>query len=414
MTIDPGAHLDELLESGRFEEAAALLGQLIVHDPTAGELYSMRALVLRAIDRLDEALQAANNGVAASPDSAYALWALGAVLDDLDRPRDAEQAARRALELDPTNADACALLARCLISRRKLHEAIAAADAGLAADPGHEACLGLRALALRFTEAGDDFESAVGSLLDLYPTSGFARAGLGWAALDRGAADEARVHFEQALVLDPTAEWAREGLIEATKASNPLYRRSLRFFLWFGRLSPRLRWGIVIGGIVGYGYLSDAVAANPGLAPIAYPLMAAWIGFILLSWTVEPLSDFVLTLDEEGRKLVTPERRVAARWVTGTLATAVALGALGLATGLERIGLSAMAAGFLVIPMSAVFRCAKGRPRRTMTAFTVAVGLLWAIGLVGPAQWAGIASGWAILGSVLGSWVGAFLASRNP
>jgi tetratricopeptide (TPR) repeat protein len=411
---DPGTYLDELLEDGRYEEAAVFLGQLVAHDPTAGDVYSMRALVLRVLERHDEALQAANNGVAAAPTSSFAVWALGAVLDDLGRTRDAERAARRALELDPTNADAHALLARCLIARRKLSEAVAAAEAGLDFDPGHEPCLGLRALALRWSDAGEEFAEAVDSLLQLYPASGFARTGLGWAALDRGAADEAREHFQQALALDPTAGWARDGLIEATKASNPLYRNTLRFFLWFGRLSPRTRWGIIIGGILGYNYLYGAVEANPGLRVVAYPLMALWAAFILLSWTVEPLSDFVLGLDDEGRRLVTPERRLAARWVTGTLAAAVALGGLGLATGLERVGLSALAAGFLVIPMSGVFHCASGWPRKAMGGYTGLLGVLWLSGLLGPENWSDIASGWTILGSVLGSWVGAFLSSRTP
>ena len=413
MWIDPGTYLDELLDDGRYDEAAAFLGRLVAHDPTAGDLYSLRALVLRVLDRNDEALQAANNGVAASPESSFAVWVLGAVLDDLGRTKDAERVVRRAIELDPKNADAYALLAHCLISRKKLAEGIAAAEAGIEADPGHEACLGLRAVALRWSETGEEFAEAVDSLLRQYPTSGFARTGMGWAALDRGAADEARVHFEQALTLDPTSGWARDGLIEATKASNRFYRTTLRFFLWFGRLSPRTRWGIIIGGILGYNFLNGAVEANPTLKIVAYPMMALWVAFILLSWTVEPLSDFVLSLDDEGRRLVTPERKTAAWWVTGTLATALSLGGLGLATGLERIGWSAMAAGFLVIPMSAVFHCSKGWPRKAMTGYTALISLIWITGLLGTADWSAVASGWTILGGVLGSWVGAFLSSRS-
>ena len=399
MSVDPGTHLDELLEDGRFEEAAAFLGRLVADDPTAGDLYSLRALVLRVLERHDEALQAANNGVAASPESSFAVWALGAVLNDLGRTRDAERAARRALELDPTNADAHALLAHCLILRRKLSEAVAVAESGLETQPGHEACLGLRAAALRWSETGDEFEQAVGSLLELYPTSGFARTGLGWAALDRGRVDEARVHFEQALALDPTAGWARDGLIEARKASNPIYRHILRFFLWFSRLSPRLRWGIVIGGILVFNYLNLSVTANPSLRFVAYPFMALWMGFVLLSWTVEPLSDFVLTLDDEGHRLVTHERKVAARWVTGTLGTAVALAGLGVATGLERVLFSAMTAGFMVIPVGAVFQCPEGRPRKMMATYTGALGVLWLSGLIGPAGWFDVAFWYTLPGA---------------
>jgi hypothetical protein len=48
-----------------------------------------------------------------------------------------------------------------------------------------------------------------------------------------------------------------------------------------------------------------------------------------------------------------------------------------------------------------------------MTLYTGVLSALWLSGLLGPTAWSGIASGWTVLGSVLGSWVGTFLSSRS-
>ncbi|MDB5311521.1 MAG: tetratricopeptide repeat protein [Gemmataceae bacterium] len=46
----------------------------------------------------------------------------------------------------------------------------------------------------------------------------------GWALLHARQPAEALTHFREALRLDPTNEWARDGLIEALKARYWVYR----------------------------------------------------------------------------------------------------------------------------------------------------------------------------------------------
>lgn len=413
MWVDPDVYLRELLEDGEYEEAAAFLGHIAEEDPGNGDVRALWAICLRALDQEDEALARVTEALTVDPRSPYVHWVHGALLEDRKRYAEAEKAARTALELEPGYLLAHVLLAQTFIGRGKWREALEAAEAALAIDPEEESAQTLRALALRYTEGGEEWSEAVASLLDRYPTSGWARTGLGWSALETGDADAARQHFEQAIALDPTSEWARAGLIEATKASNPVYRQILRFFLAFGRMSGRTRWGIILGGILAYRYLNGWVRENPDLALLAYPVMAAWVAFILLSWTVGPLSDFVLTMDPEGRRLVSPQRKTAGYWVAGTVGSALFLGGLAWITGVERVAVSALAAAFLVIPMSAVFQCEAGWPRKVMAAYTGVLVVALVAGLLGPGEISGVAMGLAIVGSVLGSWVGVFLSSRT-
>ena len=413
MWVDPATLFDELVADGRFEEADQLLHEILTHEPSNGDLLALRALVRAALEDHDGALAMAGRAVTLSRHSSFAHWVYGAQLEHDGQFEEAERAARRALELDPENVDAVALVAQCAIRDERFAEAVAAAERGLEIDPGHEACLGLRAFALRFTERGRGTGDAFSSLMAAYPMSGFGRAGLGWSSLDRGHVDEAREHFEQALALDPTADWAREGLIEATKAKNPVYRRILRLFLWFGRVDSRTRWSIILGGILGYQLLSGLVDAVPIAALVALPLMLGWIGFILLSWTWRMLSDFVLMMDVEGRKLVTKERRTAAIWVGSTAFAAFFMGWFALIGGGGRLGFGALVTAFLLIPLSGVFNTPVGWPRRSMTIYTVGVAAMILVGLVGPEAWSDASLGASLWGSVLGSWLGSWLATRR-
>ncbi len=306
------------------------------------------------------------------------------------------------------------LLAHVHFGRGRWPEAIAAADAGLAVDPADEGCQALRIVALRNRDGSNRWASSLGSLLKRFPASSWVRTGQGWAALEGGAATDAVTHFEQALTLDPTSEWARSGLIEATKAQNAIYRIILRFFLWFDRLPTRLRWGIIAAGLILFAALRDATQADPSLAPVTYPLMASWVGFVLLSWTVRPLSDFVLWLDVSTRPLIRGARRQAAHWVAGTMGSALSMAAVAAITRSERAGVVALGAAALIVPMSAVFHCPAGRPRRAMAWFTAVAAMPIVVAAVPGVSIAGYLVGASVIMSVVGSWVGNFLATTRP
>ena len=304
-------------------------------------------------------------------------------------------------------------MAQVLAGLNRWHEALDHAERGLALDPTDEVCSNLRALAIRQTQDADVAAEELQRLATQYAPSEWLRELQGWTALQRGAPVEAQQHFEQALEFNPTSEYARVGMAEAVKAENPIYRRVLQFFLWMDRLPTRTRWFVILAGIFAYRRLADVVEARPTWGVIAYPLMALWVGFILLSWTSEPLSNFVLSRTVRGKPLVRGEKLLGANLVAGLLGAAIALGLASAVTGIGFFAAAAFVAGFQIIPTGAVFQCPRGWPQTTMAIYAGITAFCGLVGIFAPADIASIAFGVFILLAVLGSWIGAFLGSRQ-
>ena len=98
-----------------------------------------------------------------------------------------------------------------------------------------------------------------------------------WTRLRAGGYREARQDFEQALALDPTLPWAREGLVFALKARSPVYGLLLRFFHWSGNFTPRTRNLMALGAVLAYSVLRRQGEAYPALKPVIIPLLAAYL-----------------------------------------------------------------------------------------------------------------------------------------
>jgi len=406
--------LEDLLDDARFGEAEEVLAALIDEEPDDSWARSLRALCLVELGRRDEALAEARTAVALDAKSSFSLWTLGSILCERRQLDDAMAIARRGVELHPQEPHFRGLMAHIHALRGEWKATRAAAEVGLQLDPDDEVCRNLLTLSLRGTDSDEQWSAAIDDLVQRYPASSWARAGKGWRLLEIGKAGDARENFEQALALDPTSEWARHGLIEAIKAQSPVYAAILRVFLWLDRLPSRTRWLIILGGIAGFRVLRMAVQAEPQLAIAAYPLMAAWLLFILASWISEPLSDFVLSRMTVGKRLIRGDRLFAANLVTGTIVCAAATGVAWAVTGIERVGETALAFALLVLPVSAIFKCEPGWPRRTMMWYAGTAALACVAVLVAPARIADAAFVAVITMAVLGTWLGAFLAGRVP
>lgn len=406
--------LEDLLEDARFEEAQALLARVVEMAPEDSWARSMRALCFVELRRSDEALAEARMAVAVDGESPFALWTLGSILCDRRQLDDALVIARRGIELDPQAPYLRGLIAQIHALRGDWKAARAAAETGLQLDPDDEVCSNLLALSMRGTDTSEQWAAAIDDLVVRYPASGWARAGKGWHLLEVGRARDARENFEQALALDPTSEWARHGLIESIKAQSSVYAALLRLFLWLDRLPPRIRWSIFLGGIFAFRVLRTATSARPDIAVVTYPLMAVWVMFVLSTWIAEPLSDFILSRTRNGRCLVRGDQRLAADLVAASIGSAITAAIAWAITGADRAGEAAFVLAVLVLPVSAVFKCEPGWPRKVMAAYTTVVFLACIAVIVAPADIADTAFVTAIVMAVLGTWIGAFLAGRIP
>lgn len=415
MIFDLRDHILVLIEEGDFAEAVRRLDQLVAEEPDDAGAFAIRALCLARLERLRDAEASASRATLLDPDTAFHHRVLAQVLVERAEFRRALAAAREAAALEPDEPDHHVLVARVEAGQGRWEAALRTVEHALALDPEHGDGLRLRALVLQVRGRADEADSAFLNALIRDPGDAFAYAGRGWSMLRSGGdARDAAAHFQQALHIQPDSEWAREGLVAALKARNPVYRQLLRFFLWMGSLSPRTRMLVVFGGLFGYNALRRTAAENPALAPAIWPVLALWIAFVLLSWTADPLFDSLLRLDPVGRAALTPDRRRASTLVLATLAAALALACASLATGAPRLELAAFVFGFLVLPVAGTFRCEPGWPRRTMAALASLIALLGAGVLAAPEAAAEVLGGAALLLTVASTWINSWLATVTP
>jgi tetratricopeptide (TPR) repeat protein len=386
-----------LYHQGRYAEA---IGELQLQ-LAAGEnflTHSLLALCFAQQEKFSEATEHAHRAISLAPDQSFGHYALAQVLLFRNRFDEAQAAIEEALRLEPFDADYFAVLGSLHLRQNRWREALAAADQGLAIEPEHGLLTNLRAQAL--VKLGDRAAAAatIDQALARRPDDPYTHANQGWTLLHEGQPYKALEHFREALRLNPELEWARQGIVESLKARNFLYRWMLGYFLWMARLHPQVRMGLVMGAFVANMVIRQMADQSPALAPILWPLLYAYFGFVLLSWLSYPLFNLLLRIDRFGRHALSSDQRSGANvlaicvvlfLLAAGRSIAARLGWPGptAAKHLELIDFSAQMFALLALPASAIFICEAGWPRHTMTAITAvlaAATLLFAVAVSFP------------------------------
>ena len=411
---------------GRHDMVEKELRQVLAQNPENAFALALLAISLAELERRDEAEASAREAIGKGPDLPFAHYAMARVMMERQRPDDAAAAIAEAIRLEPDAADYHATNAAIQFQKEQWQAALQAAETGLQTDPEHVGCNNLRAMALvklgRKSEAGASLDTT----LSREPENSITHANKGWTLLEQGRRKEALVHFKESLRLEPGGEWAREGLIEALKAGNPIYAIVLRYFLWMRKLSPRARWSIVIGGFLGSRILSGMSASNPDLAPWILPVRALYISFALLTWLAVPIFNLFLFVHPLGRYALDKRQRLQATLVGACLAAALLLAVAALQPAFKDDDmLAAMIMGLMAIPVSAVFACPEGWPRNTMAAIAGVLALVGCtatalLALVHPVPKSDLEAIAALLGTgffigvFISMWVANYLVSQRP
>ncbi|WP_437204563.1 tetratricopeptide repeat protein [Planctomicrobium sp. SH664] len=381
------AHL--LLTQGRFQMAEGELRRALASDSQNATYHSLLAYALLAQKRYDDAESEARTAIGLDPDDALSCRALGAVLIERRKFKAAAQIVDRALELDPFSEQAWSQRAELRIEASDWQGALDASNKGLEIDPHDVTCNNLRALALtklgRRAEAGQ----TLGAALARDPEDALTHANQGWALLEAGQRDAALEHFKESLRLDPNSDWAKQGVVEALKSKNIIYRVLLRYFFMMARLSPRTQTGIIIGAYVLQRLLAALAKTYPAIAPVVIPLLLLYGAFVLVSWLGSPLLDLLLLTDRLGRITLSKLERLNAIFVGSVfglillLLTSTFL--LETDPGMRLLLIwGTVNLGLLLLPSSAILRCEAGYPRWTLAA---GCGALALIGLLPFAAW---------------------------
>ena len=363
-----------LMQQQRFEPAMKELTQELQSNPDEPHVHALLAVCLRQLDRNPEALEAARRAVQVGPDYAYAHYVLAGVYDQDDRFDDAERAIREAIRLDPEDADYYARLANLQMQRRRWEEGLRAAERALEIDPTHSGALNLRSMALNNLNRTDEAAAATASALAANPDDATAHSSKGWQELRAGNQQPAMTHFREALRLDSSHAWAREGVVEALKARNPVYRAMLAYFLWTSRLQPKVLWGFIIGGFVLSKILREFAKTNPQWSPYLWVVLGLYFAFCLMSWIADPLFNLLLRTHPIGRIALTPQQAQAANWFGGSLLVALLSLAVWLVLKTDPPLILAVVAGLMVIPISTSLGTESGRARKILLTYAWVLG----------------------------------------
>ncbi|MEW6278313.1 MAG: tetratricopeptide repeat protein [Candidatus Eremiobacterota bacterium] len=375
---------------GRHEQACQELGRVLVDDPQDAEALAYLALCKLGLKSWREALEHSEAAVSSGPDDPFSHYARARVLLETNRVDEAERAILEALELDPREPDFWHLAGVCSLRGSRWQQAAERALKGLEIRPDDPDCLNLQSMALM--QLGQLAEATRGlrDSLAEHPENPTTLANLGWSALHRGDRKAALESFQEALRLDPEHEYARRGLLEALRLRYPLYGLLLRFFLKMGSLTPGTRWMVVLGFYFGARFLRVLARQHEEWRPFIYPILGVYLAFVYLTWTARPLTNLFLRLNRYGRLVLNREEYRESNLVGGCLVGATLSGVAAVA------GAGPVAAGAtavlltLVFPLSAIYPCEEGWPRRAMlavTAFMAGLGGLALILLAAKGSW---------------------------
>ena len=319
-------------QQGHHEEAAALVGQAVALRPNDAALQLNLGNALKALGRLDGAIERFRNALSLAPEFPLAHYNLGNAYAQAGRHEDAVDAFERTLRLQPNDASAYNNLGNALHALGRSEQAIAAFSRALTLRPRHAGAhnnLGMALAALgRSDDAIDQFRAALaaepryvaahfnlGNTLDaigrheesaaafeaaLTLQAAFPPAllGLGNALAAQGRHQEAIPRFERAVGLDPQLALAWLGLGNAHHALGA-HEAALRAFDQALRLRPDLAsaqlnraltlltLGDFARGLPAY-EARLAIAATAGARPAALP-----------RWQGEPIADRTLLIEAE-------------------------------------------------------------------------------------------------------------------
>ncbi len=366
-----------LMGQSRYDMAEGELRMILVDDPDCSTTHALLAMCLGNLERFDEAIETAERAIHLDPDESASHYALASVYMDMDKFRKAEAALREAIALDPYDENNFSMLGSALFQQARYEEALEAADQGLAVDPEDVTSINIRAMALRQLGRNETASEAISEALAQDPENELSHFNRGWSYVEEGESEKALEHFREALRLDPDFNAAREGIVEALKSRNIIYRTILSGILWFAKQSTMTQWSVTIGILVVLYLLRQISDTVPALEPVVYPIAILFILACAVVWISSSLFNLMLRMSREGRLALTDDEISESNWVLVMVIPTCVCFMIELAmpfAGFLLIGLLFIGAIFLV---KAVYECGAGSaPRKWMTAYSILLGLI--------------------------------------
>lgn len=365
-----------LIQQKKFGEAEKLLSDLLTEDSNNIQFLALLAEVYLQQDKFDNANSIVENAIGLSPNTPHLFYIKSRVAIQQDKTSEAEKNINQAIKLDPYDADYFALLANIKLGRKQFEEALDTANRALEIDSENLFALNTRSTALnKLNRREESFETIEGALRE-DPNNAYTHTNYGWGLLEKGEHKKALEHFKEALTNDPTFDYAQSGILEALKATNPIYRIFLKYSFFMSNLTAKYQWGVIIAFYLGFRGLKTMARNNEALQPYLIPLIIA-IAFIAFStWIIAPVSNLFLRFNKYGQLLLNKKEKMSSNFVAISLSTFL-VGLLFYFAFWDDKMLTIAAFGFaMMLPLGTMFSPSKNKYGLLIyTIVLIAVGL---------------------------------------
>lgn len=368
-----------LIQQKKFGEAEKLLSDLLTEDSNNIHFLSLLAEVFLQQDKFENANSMIENAIGLSPDSPHLFYIKSRVAIQQENLSEAEKNINQAIELDPYDADYFALLANIKLGRKQFEEALEIANKALEIDAENLLALNTRSTALnKLNRSEESFETIEGALRE-DPNNAYTHANYGWGLLEKGDHKKALDHFKKALSNDPTFDYAQLGMLEALKATNPIYRLFLKYSFFMSNLTAKYQWGVIIGFYLGFKALRTIAKNNEALQPYLIPLIIA-LGLIAFStWVIAPISNLFLRFNKYGQLLLDKKERMSSNFVAISLGACIVGLLLYFALSDEKMLTIAVFGFAMMLPLGTMFSPSKNK--YGLLIYTIALAIIGVIAI---------------------------------
>lgn len=252
------------------------------------DYWRLRTAALYALERYEDAVRAAGEGLARDPHWIPLLHLRAMAEGELGRLADAERSILAALELDPERPELLCGYARIAAHGGQLDKADGLVDEAARIDPENPRVVRMRAFMAYLHGHDRKAQRLSDEALALDPEESSGHALRGAVQLERGDVRGARRSLETAIRDDPTDRALGQAVRSTRIATHPL--------LWpvlpFERLGVAGSWIAAVVVIFGLRGLGLGTAA--GIAAIV------WLALVIYSWTAAPAA--VRWLERRARR----------------------------------------------------------------------------------------------------------------
>lgn len=397
----------QLFQVKKYKEAIKYLQEGLQKEP---ESFFAKSLLIRCYIELDDFEKAAQLNqllISEFPNEDELFYNKSVILWHNEDKEQALQAINEAISLNPYYSDYFGYKGLMLLESKEYEQSLSCANEGLELNPNSVLCLNVRAQALTKLNRKEEAKETISNTLHQDPEGSFSHANVGWVKLEHGQHKEAMDHFKESLKNDPTSRYAQNGMLEAIKAKNFIYRAYLKYAFWISNMKTKNQWFFIIGIYLVYRFLVKTVQLSE-YPYLVYLIIVPYLLFALGGWIIGPLSNMILLFHSHGKYLLDIKERTSGILFFANLLLSVVSFILFFGLGLDVFMLIAVSSLCSIIPLTKA--ALTDHTTSKMVSFGIG-GIVLGAGLVGPLFYDDlfILGMISLIGLVAYTWIGNFL-----